>query len=42
MRDLQVNHLLRKAGWKILRIWEHELNKSSRLKTKLARALKNL
>ena len=32
--------MLRKAGWKILRVWEHELGKTIQLKAKLARALK--
>jgi DNA mismatch endonuclease (patch repair protein) len=39
-RDREVNGVLRKAGWKILRIWEHELGKSIQLNTKLARAIK--
>jgi DNA mismatch endonuclease (patch repair protein) len=28
-RDLLVNRTLRKAGWRVVRIWEHELKKSS-------------
>jgi|SRR5208282_3837244 len=39
-RDREVNSMLRKAGWKILRVWEHELGKTIQLKAKLARALK--
>ena len=26
-RDQEVNRVLRKAGWRVLRIWEHELSK---------------
>ena len=26
-RDLNVNRTLRKSGWRILRFWEHELNR---------------
>lgn len=26
-RDLLVNHSLRKSGWRVLRIWEHDLRK---------------
>lgn len=26
-RDLKVNKILRKTGWKVLRIWEHQLKK---------------
>jgi DNA mismatch endonuclease, patch repair protein len=40
MRDRKVNGLLRKAGWKVLRVWEHELGKSTQLNAKLARAVK--
>jgi DNA mismatch endonuclease (patch repair protein) len=39
-RDREVNGVLRKAGWKILRVWEHELGKSIQLNAKLARAIK--
>ena len=27
-RDRKVNRLLRSSGWRVLRIWEHDLNKS--------------
>ena len=40
MRDREVNGTLRKAGWKILRVWEHELGRSIQLNAKLARAIK--
>jgi G:T-mismatch repair DNA endonuclease (very short patch repair protein) len=26
-RDRLVNHALRRAGWRVLRIWEHELQR---------------
>ncbi len=29
-RDRFVNRELRKQGWKVVRIWEHELEKGSR------------
>jgi len=28
-RDLQVEMILKKTGWKILRFWEHEIEKSA-------------
>jgi DNA mismatch endonuclease, patch repair protein len=28
LRDLTVNKTLRKAGWRVVRIWQHELTKS--------------
>jgi len=36
-RDRRVNRLLRKRGWTVVRIWEHELTRKniSRLHTKL-------
>jgi DNA mismatch endonuclease (patch repair protein) len=36
-RDLLVNRTLRKAGWRIVHIWEHELKK-----TRVHRALRKL
>jgi len=27
-RDLNVNQLLKKEGWKVIRFWEHEINKN--------------
>lgn len=27
-RDREVNRLLRRAGWRVLRIWEHALTKT--------------
>jgi DNA mismatch endonuclease (patch repair protein) len=29
LRDKKVGRLLRKAGWKVLRIWEHDLQKKN-------------
>jgi len=39
-RDRLVNRALRRIGWRVLRIWEHELTKknSRRLATRLRRA----
>ena len=31
-RDRLVNHALRRAGWRVVRIWEHELAKKSELR----------
>ena len=38
-RDKQVNKLLRKKGWQVLRIWEHSLKSPSRVATRLRRLL---
>lgn len=40
-RDRRVNWALRRAGWRVLRIWEHELTKKqeARLVARLRRAL---
>jgi DNA mismatch endonuclease (patch repair protein) len=32
VRDRKVNRTLRAAGWRVLRIWEHELRQSSKQK----------
>jgi DNA mismatch endonuclease (patch repair protein) len=34
VRDRQVNRALRRAGWRVLRIWEHELQKRGSRNTK--------
>jgi DNA mismatch endonuclease (patch repair protein) len=41
-RDLAVKRALRKAGWRVLRIWQHELKckNESRLLCRFERALK--
>jgi DNA mismatch endonuclease, patch repair protein len=36
-RDMQVTRELRKLGWKVVRVWEHELAQESRLLAKLSR-----
>ena len=39
-RDVLVTRLLRRAGWRVLRIWEHELAKRPKVCTrKIQRAL---
>lgn len=42
-RDLQVTRELRKSGWKVLRIWEHQLSEKGlgRLINRISRALAN-
>jgi G:T-mismatch repair DNA endonuclease (very short patch repair protein) len=40
-RDREVNRMLKKAGWRVLRIWEHELTKKNEANTvrRIRRAL---
>jgi DNA mismatch endonuclease (patch repair protein) len=40
-RDVRVNRMLRRAGWRVLRIWEHDLahSKQSRCAKRIMRAL---
>ena len=38
-RDRQVNRDLRHRGWRVLRIWEHELRKPVRVLIRIRRAL---
>ena len=38
-RDDKVNEVLRKAGWKIMRIWGHELEKTDKLVERMAKVL---
>lgn len=40
-RDLAVNSLLRRAGWRVVRIWEHELRRSNEARL-LARLFRHL
>ena len=41
-RDRFVNRQLRKAGWRVVRIWEHELTKSrDRCLQRIRRAVTN-
>jgi DNA mismatch endonuclease (patch repair protein) len=41
IRDRQVNRMLRRTGWQVLRIWEHELaqRKQDRCMARIMRAL---
>jgi DNA mismatch endonuclease (patch repair protein) len=39
-RDLNTNRALRKAGWRVLRVWEHSLKKPSILARRIKSALK--
>ena len=39
VRDKVVTTTLRKRGWRVLRIWEHELKKPSRCLARVVRAL---
>jgi len=41
-RDRRVNRVLRAKGWKVIRVWEHELKKSNeaRLLRRLHRGLR--
>lgn len=40
-RDNEVNKKLRKMGWRVIRVWEHEVQKNpERVITKVIRALK--
>jgi len=43
-RDRLVNHALRRAGWRVLRIWEHEFARKneSRLLNRIRRALRKV
>lgn len=38
-RDRRVNHQLRKLGWRILRIWEHDLHKRGEVCIRKIRAI---
>jgi DNA mismatch endonuclease (patch repair protein) len=42
-RDRFVNRQLRKAGWRVVRIWEHEMGRqgSQRAVERVRRAIKN-
>lgn len=40
-RDRVVNRTLRKKGWKVLRIWEHELKNEKIVKRKILDKIKN-
>jgi DNA mismatch endonuclease, patch repair protein len=38
-RDREVTHLLRQNGWKVLRIWEHELKKEQHVVARVLAAI---
>ncbi len=38
-RDAQVNRLLKKEGWKVVRVWEHELKNTDRVMNKIRRSV---
>ena len=38
-RDQFVNRELRKLGWKVVRVWEHELKVPEKVAAKLVRAI---
>jgi DNA mismatch endonuclease (patch repair protein) len=40
-RDRLVNRELRHEGWKVVRIWQHQLSKSSVVSNRVIRALKS-
>lgn len=39
-RDVLVSRQLRREGWRVIRIWEHELRQPDRLRRRLIRVLK--
>ena len=39
-RDRKVNRALRAQGWRVVRIWEHDLRNGARLLGRLRRALR--
>lgn len=41
LRDAQVTRELRKAGWRVLRLWEHELRSSPRAAARVQKALRS-
>jgi G:T-mismatch repair DNA endonuclease (very short patch repair protein) len=40
-RDRLVNRELRRAGWKVVRIWEHELRKPAKVVGRISRVIHN-
>src|SRR5436190_1132162 len=40
-RDLRVNSELRKLGWRVIRVWEHDLKKPHRTLARLSRIVGN-
>jgi DNA mismatch endonuclease (patch repair protein) len=39
-RDAEVNRVLRKQGWKVFRLWEHELSNQSRVASTIVKLLR--
>lgn len=39
LRDIRTNRVLRDKGWRVIRIWEHELKAGSRCLRRVTRAL---
>jgi DNA mismatch endonuclease (patch repair protein) len=40
-RDLQVNRVLRKLGWRVVRLWQHELHSSPAVARRVSKLLSN-
>ena len=38
-RDRQVGRMLRKSGWRVVRVWEHALKQANALESRIRRAL---
>lgn len=38
-RDVSINRELRQRGWRVLRIWEHELRKAAKIERRCQRAM---
>lgn len=41
-RDKEVNHILKKQGWKVIRFWEHEIKNRKKLNRCFDKILNNL
>jgi len=39
-RDRETNHALKEAGWRVVRLWEHELKNPSKVAEKIYKAIK--
>lgn len=40
-RDIKTSHLLKRKGWKVIRIWEHQLKNERGILTKIQHSLKS-
>ncbi|MBO0695763.1 MAG: DNA mismatch endonuclease Vsr [Verrucomicrobia bacterium] len=38
-RDLRITHALKRRGWRVLRVWQHELGNENRVIRRIKRAL---